>query len=214
MTENPGMRQPPTVDLHPWFVALNELASPVQWDQIFAQDQPLEIDVGCGRGLFVHNASQKVPQRNFLGIEIDFKEGRRGAMRLKKREQPNARVWGGDVKVAFEKHVPPASVTAVHVYFPDPWWKNKHHRRRVFNPGFLEQVTQILRPAGELHFWTDVTEYWKMASALVRQHPAFVELPAPDENSPEHDMDYQTSFERKKRKDGWPIYRGRWRITK
>jgi tRNA (guanine-N7-)-methyltransferase len=201
----------PTLDLKPWFTVLKDHSSPVKWEDVFPQDQPIEIDVGCGRGLFMWNSSQKQPHKNFLGIEIDMKEGRRGALRLKKIEQPNARVWGGDVKLAFEKYVPAGTISAVHLYFPDPWWKSRHHKRRVFNEQFLAQVEQVLMPSGEFHLWTDVTEYWRNAATTVRGHARFEELPAPAENKPEHEMDYQTSYEKKKRRDGWPIYRGRWK---
>ncbi len=96
------------------------------------------------------------------------------------------------------------------MYFPDPWWKRKHKRRRVFNEEFVDLAARVLNPNGVLHSWTDVEEYFGVISELMNEHPKFETLPPPDEKNPAHDMDYQTSFERKKRQAGCPIYRGRW----
>ena len=205
---------PPSLNLKPYFLVLDDIEQDyggrLDWPEFFGSDRPVEIDVGCGRGLFLFRASTSVPETNFLGIEVDYREGRRGARRLKKRNVDNARVLGGDVFVAFKKMIEPHSVDAVHVYFPDPWWKRRHRRRRVFNDQFVDLCSRILKPEGWLHSWTDVEEYFGVISSLMDHHPDFKTLPPPEERSPEHDLDYQTSYERKKRKLGLPIYRGRW----
>lgn len=73
------MRREPTVDLKPYFLTLNDLAGPLDWKAFFGNDQPVELDVGCGRGLFLFNASSAHPEANYLGLELDYKEGRRAA---------------------------------------------------------------------------------------------------------------------------------------
>ncbi len=201
-------------DLSPWFRTLRDLPAPCAWTDVFPRPQPVEIDVGCGRGLFLYRASERHPDINYLGIEIEFKEARRGALRLKKVQRDNARVLGGDVRLALANYLPADSVQAVHVYFPDPWWKSKHHKRRLFNEDFVDRVSQLLVNEGELHLWTDVTDYFHRSLEVLAARPQFVALTPPDEQTPEHDMDYQTSFERKKRRDGWPIYRGRWQLRR
>ena len=205
------MRHPPTVDLKPYFLTLHDLDGPIDWSGIFGNDRPVEIDVGSGRGLFLVTAATAEPTTNFLGIELDYREGRRAAKRLWKRKQPNARVLGGDVREAFLRFVPEASVAAVHVYFPDPWWKRKHRRRRVFTDEFVSLMHRVLQPEGLVHAWTDVEEYFAVISGLMNADPRFEQLPPPPERPAGHDMDYQTSFERKKRKEGCEIYRGSWR---
>src|ERR1700722_12402347 len=85
------MRLEPPVDLKPYFLTLNDLAAPLEWKAFFGNDRPVELDVGCGRGLFLFNASNAHPETNYLGLELDYKEGRRAARRLWKRQQPNAR---------------------------------------------------------------------------------------------------------------------------
>jgi tRNA (guanine-N7-)-methyltransferase len=205
------MRREPPVDLKPYFLTLDDLAGPLDWKTFFGNENRVELDIGCGRGLFLVNASTSHPQTNYLGIELDYKEGRRGARRLWKRSQPNARVLGGDARVALSKHIPRESVAAVHVYFPDPWWKRKHKRRRLVTDEFVDLVATVLEPGGLLHAWTDVEDYFAVIRALFDHHSAFEILPPPSEQAPAHDLDYQTSFERRKRQLGATIYRGQWR---
>lgn len=207
------MRPPPTEDLAPWFLTLDDLDGALDWSEFYENDHPVELDVGCGRGLFLVNSATTHPETNYCGIEIDYREGRRTARRLKKRTMANARVLGGDARVALEKLVKPRSVAAVHVYFPDPWWKRKHRRRRIFTDEFLELVARVLVPEGELHSWSDVGEYFQTIRDLVDHHADFHEEPLPDLKDPEHDMDYLTSYDRKGRRAGSEIHRGRWRCT-
>jgi tRNA (guanine-N7-)-methyltransferase len=99
------------------------------------------------------------------------------------------------------------SLQAVHVYFPDPWWKKRHHKRRVFTAEFVAECVRILRPGGQLHAVTDVPEYAAVMSTLLAEQPALRPLPPPSETEPTHDLDYLTNFERKFRKRGKTIYR-------
>jgi tRNA (guanine-N7-)-methyltransferase len=206
-----SMSAPPIPDLRPWFVTLEDLPPPpLDWKAYFGNAQPVELEIGSGRGLFLVTAGTANPQTNFLGIEYDFKEGRRAARRLQKRAFPNVRILGADARIALPKYIPDASLSALHVYFPDPWWKRRHHKRRIWNAELVAQAARILQPGGLLHAWTDVEEYFAVILELVAAHPAFLERPPSNEKQPEHDMDYRTSFERKKRKAGLPIFRALW----
>ncbi|HEY2250374.1 MAG TPA: tRNA (guanosine(46)-N7)-methyltransferase TrmB [Planctomycetaceae bacterium] len=198
-------------DLAPYFFTLRDVPpAPFELAGLFGNDHPLEVEVGTGRGLFLVNAGTTCPATNFLGIEYDFKEARRAARRLQKRELTNVRILGADATIVLRQFLPDACAQALHVYFPDPWWKRRHKRRRVFNSEFLEQAARILLPNGLLHAWTDVEEYFGVMTALVAANPSFAPLPPPPEREAAHDMDYHTSFERKKRQLGLPIFRARW----
>jgi tRNA (guanine-N7-)-methyltransferase len=199
-------------DLRPYFLTLNDLPpAPLELADLFGNDHPVEVEVGSGRGLFLVNAGTASPGTNFLGIEYEFKEARRGARRLQKRGLGNVRVLGADARVVLRDYLPDDSATAVHVYFPDPWWKRRHKKRRIFNPEFLVEVARVLQTGGLLHARTDVEEYFSVMTALVAGNPAFIPLPPPPELPAAHDMDYHTSFERKKRKLGLAIFRACWR---
>lgn len=207
----------PVEDLRPWFLAVGDLerelaGARLDWGTWFGNSNPVEIDVGSGRGLFLHTASGANPGTNYLGVEIEFKEGRRAAKRLQRAGRTNARVLGGDAHYFLRNLVAPQSVDAIHVYFPDPWWKKKHRSRRVFSDLFVDMAVVALKPRGYLHSWTDVEEYFGVISGLMNNDARFESLSAPQERSAEHDMDYQTSFERKARKLGTKIHRGLWRL--
>jgi tRNA (guanine-N7-)-methyltransferase len=95
----------------------------------------------------------------------------------------------------------------VHVYFPDPWWKARHHKRRVLNEAFLTDVVRTLEPDGKFHFWTDVREYYDATLALVASRTPLVGPLDVPEAVPQHDLDYRTHFERRTRLHEEPVYR-------
>lgn len=201
----------PVVDLHPYFTPLAELNGPIDWSLLFGNDHPVELDIGCGRGKFLLDSSLAHPETNWLGLELDFVEGRRAARRLAKRELPNARVIGGDAKQFLINQVPPHSVDAAHVYFPDPWWKRKHTKRRLFTDEFANLLATVVKYGGLVHSWTDVGDYFEVISALMNHHTDFViEVPPPEPQGLD-DMDFLTNFHRRGRKMGCQIHRGLWR---
>lgn len=207
----PAMSPPVIPDLRPWFLTLEDLPEPpLAWSALFGNERPVELEVGCGRGLFLVTAGTTNPETNFLGVEYDYKEGRRAARRLQKRALPNVRIIGADARICLPRFVRDASLAAMHVYFPDPWWKRRHRKRRIWNPEFVAEAARMVRAGGLLHAWTDVEEYFAVILEVVDANPAFRRLPAPTERPTAHDMDYHTSFERKKRKLGLPIFRARW----
>lgn len=205
------MQTAPIKSLKPYFQVIEDAGDHIDWSAFFGNDNPVELDIGCGRGLFTYTAASKNPDTNYLGLEIDYREGRRAATRLLKREMSNARIIGGDCNIILTKLIDKHSVQAAHVYFPDPWWKSRHHKRRLFTAEFTDILADVVQPDGHVHSWSDVAEYYDIISDLMDSHNLFDIQQAPAQRDAEDDMDYQTSFERKKRKLGLPIYRGLWR---
>jgi len=182
----------------------------IDWREVFGNDHPVELEVGFGKGLFLLTAAQAHPEINFAGVEIVRKYQLFTATRLAKRGLRNVRVACADVRLFLPRCVAAASLQAVHVYFPDPWWKKRHHKRRVFTAEFVGECVRVLRPGGQLHAVTDVEEYAAVMSALLAEQPALRPLPPSSEKEPSHDLDYLTNFERKFRKQGKAIYRMRY----
>ncbi|HEY2892995.1 MAG TPA: tRNA (guanosine(46)-N7)-methyltransferase TrmB, partial [Pirellulales bacterium] len=158
-------------------------------------------------GLFLSAAAGQEPAKDFLGIEILAKYARFTAARLASRELSNARIIHGDAQPFFTLWLPDASVEAVHVYFPDPWWKARHKKRRVMNESFLPQVERVLVPGGVLHFWTDVDEYFHAAVGSIAESTKLEGPQSVQEKPADHDLDYRTHFERRMRLAGEPVYR-------
>ncbi len=202
----------PWIESIPTALDLSRCEAPVTWESIFGNRRPVELEVGSGKGLFLANAASSNPSNNFLGIEMAKKYARRAAERVAKLELPNVKVVPGDARLILSRFVPTASLRAVHVYFPDPWWKARHKKRRVFGEPLMADVERTLEAGGALHVATDVEEYHGVIRGLIAEHPRFRELPPPELRLPEHDNDYLTNFERKYRIEGRPIYRASYRL--
>ena len=200
------------IDPSPQIVEFDALPVPFSWPAIFGDDRPVEVEIGSGKGLFLANAATAHSDRNFFGVEMAKKYARRAAERAAKLGLGNVRVLPGDARLFMARHVPAASLGAVHVYFPDPWWKKRHRKRRVFAEPLVIAIERTLRPGGDLHVATDVEEYYGVIRSLMETHARFRIQPEPVPNSPEHANDYLTNFERKYRIEGRPIYRAHYRI--
>ena len=174
-----------------------------------ATEMPLELEIGSGKGLFLTNAARRSPDRRFVGLEIAAKYAMACQARIEKTGITNAKFFACDAVAVIDQDVADGSLDAIHVYFPDPWWKSRHKKRRVLNEKTLCNIERTLKPSGSFHFWTDVLDYYEGTLELIDQvtklkGPFFVSEPPAA-----HDMDYLTHFERRTRRNGLPVYRSR-----
>src|ERR1017187_9480069 len=127
-------RSGPAIDVSAHLVdpgAPGECAPPIDWSTLYGNANPVELEIGSGKGLFLINAAKSGPGVNYLVIELSRKYAVYCAQRLARHDLPNAKVWCGDARLVLARLVPALSLRAVHVYFPDPWWKTRHKKRRV-----------------------------------------------------------------------------------
>ncbi|MEI6238922.1 MAG: tRNA (guanosine(46)-N7)-methyltransferase TrmB [Planctomycetia bacterium] len=207
MPRRPPKKLDPALDLSTHLLALADLPVPLDPAVLFPAKSPIELEVGSGKGLFLDTVSAARPERNFLGAELAVGYARLCAARLARRAAPNARIIQGDATWLVRGLLPDACLAAIHVYFPDPWWKARHRKRRVLSATFLQHAGRVLPPGGELHVWTDVEEYFLESLDFTRATGLFSE-PAPVDPRPaEHDLDYHTHFERRTRLAGAPVWR-------
>jgi len=197
----------PELDLSQHLYQLDDLSPPFSAEQAFGGEAPLEVEMGSGKGLFLATACVHHPQRHYVGVEVSKRYARYAAARLAKATCENAIMIAGDGLRFFHEFLATQSVDAVHVYFPDPWWKKRHRSRRVLNQPFLEDVQRVLKPQGRLHFWTDVQEYFETTLELIEQVTSLDGPHQVIETVAEHDLDYRTHFERRTRLAELPVYR-------
>jgi tRNA (guanine-N7-)-methyltransferase len=201
----------PLEQLEPYLLVLPPEPTLLSYRAVFGNDAPVEMEVGFGKGLFLANAGKARPDVNFLGVEVERKYQLVAATRLARLGLRNIRLVRADARDFVRACIAPASLQAVHVYFPDPWWKTRHRKRRVFTEEFAAQCARMLLPGGQLFLTSDVEEYFGIMTQLLAGQPGLEQLPTPDVKSAAHDLDYLTHFERKYRKEGRPIHRAVYR---
>jgi tRNA (guanine-N7-)-methyltransferase len=130
-------------------------------DEHFANDAPLEIDLGCGDGSFILGMAEHYPDRNFLAVERLLGRVRKVCKRSHKMDLKNLKVLRLESLYTLEWLLPESCVDRLHLLCPDPWPKAKHHRRRLFQEPFLNAVVRVLKPGGEFLFKTDHEEYFE-----------------------------------------------------
>jgi tRNA (guanine-N7-)-methyltransferase len=201
----------PQLDLSKHLKTLEELPRPWDVQAVFDRTAPLELEIGSGKGLFLSAAAATRPEHNYLGIEMAAKYAHFAAARLAQRDLSNAVVVHGDARRLLHEILPAECLSAVHVYFPDPWWKARHKKRRLMNEPFVRSVERTLSSGGTLHFWTDVEDYFK-STLEVLATMTHLTGPFPVAEQPAaHDLDYRTHFERRMRLHGEAIHRAEFR---
>lgn len=186
---------------------IRENEDQVRWDRFFDNVRPVEIEIGCGKGRFIINSAVAHPEINYIGIERALRYFRIMKERVVRRELANIRLLRDDAVYFVERFIPDETVSAYHVYFPDPWPKKRHRKRRLFNPRFLEEIERTLVRGGTLDFATDYVEYYEEILALLETSDRLAALEEIPERVRELGRDL-TNFETKYTAEGRAIHRG------
>src|SRR3989338_8150577 len=142
-----------------WRMDVPPEVAALSWKDFFGNTNPIEVEIGCGKGKFLTACAAQRPDRNFIGIDIAGKWMKVGALRSVKRKLENLRFVKENIHV-FILRIPPASVSIFHIYFPDPWPKRRHRRRRVISAEFLQLLLARLTPEGLIEIATDDPHYF------------------------------------------------------
>ncbi len=173
---------------------------------IFGNNGPVEVEIGTGKGTFLLARASARPEMNFLGVEWARAYAIYAADRFRRAGLTNIRMIRCDAGYLFKACLSAKSIWRVHIYFPDPWPKRKHHHRRLIQRVFVEEVRRVLKPGGQLVIVTDHREYFEHIQRVVAQVPGFAQAPMP-QMSDRHGEVVGTNFERKYIAQGRPFYK-------
>lgn len=163
--------------------------------EIFPDDRPLEVDLGCGDGSFLLGMAEHHPERSFLGVERLLGRVRKVCKRAKRGNLGNLKVLRLESRYSIEWLLAPGSVSRLHLLCPDPWPKVRHHRRRLIQQDFLEAVCKVLEPGGEFLFKTDHDEYFEWAVEKVAEFGRLESLEWPEDAFFYPKTDFQIQWE-------------------
>ncbi len=182
---------------------LESVGAPIPLDGLVPGGGPWEVEIGFGKGRYLLRRCQEAPERRFLGIEQVAEYHQRFVSRARRRQARNWLSLRGEALYLLSAVLPPAFAEAVHVYFPDPWPKSRHHKRRLFDAETVDLVAGLLLPGGRLSFATDFLDYGELVLDLLRRHPAL----AVERRETPWDGGPRTNYEAKYMAAGRPILR-------
>jgi tRNA (guanine-N7-)-methyltransferase len=146
-------------------------ARALDFDRLFGRHARCVLEIGCGMGETTAAIAEAEPDRDFLGIEVHAPGVGSLLKRIDERGLTNVRVIRHDATEVVATMIPPGSLTAIHVFFPDPWPKKRHHKRRLLQGGFVHELALRLAPGGLLHVATDWEDYANDALATLAAEP-------------------------------------------
>ncbi len=139
----------------------------IEPDAIFGRRAPLEIEIGAGKGDFILEYASANPEKNFLAIELSGTVGQLLAVRCGRAELPNVKVAKMDARTLVNLMLPDASVAAYHIYYPDPWPKERHIKHRMVSPIFVRNLARTLAHDGAVYAASDVKEWAEEIFAML-----------------------------------------------
>lgn len=178
---------------------------PLDWEQLFGNDHPVVLEIGFGNGESLAKMAEADPNTNFLGIEVHTPGVGHLMVLAEKMKLDNLRVMKHDAIDILQSMVVDHSLAKVQLFFPDPWHKKRHHKRRIVQPDFLTLLAKKLRPRGEFHMATDWEPYAEHAYTFLDQHPAFRNTVTSQKFSPKPDHRPITKFENRGQRLGHKV---------
>ena len=171
-------------------------STPLLLSDVFAKSQPLVVEIGFGNAEAFVAMAEQIRDHNFIGIEV-HPPGVGQALRLiAEKELTNVRVYQADAMQVLAHCLPEHSVDRVNLFFPDPWPKKKHHKRRIVRPEFLQLLRRVMAPGAYLHFATDWQPYVTWVRDLLDVTEGFKEVPYQPEQLPRFHTKFEARGER------------------
>lgn len=179
---------------------------PLPWDRVFGMNGPLELEIGAGKGGFAVGFGRKHPNRRLVTLEVRRLYAEMTREKVQAAELPNVLVLRADAKASLPRLFAPESLDGIHLYFPDPWWKRRHFKRRVVDEDFSRLLLSRLKPGATIHVRTDVEERaHDMLDVLSRA--GFANPLGPGQFAPFDPDEVPTTREKRYLASGQPVWR-------
>jgi tRNA (guanine-N7-)-methyltransferase len=179
--------------------------APLDLPALFGDGRPVYLEIGFGNGETLAELATRHPERGFLGIEVHRPGVGHLLLELEKRALTNVRVLRHDAVEVLEQGLPPESLHGVYLFFPDPWPKTRHHKRRILNPETVALIARALRPGGLFHAATDWADYAEQMLAVLSDSALFVNTAGPRTYAPRPGDRPLTRFEQRGQRLGHEV---------
>jgi len=190
----------------PWFLKEETLTSPAAWGEIFGNDRPLALEIGCGIGDFIVRTAADHPEWNFIALDYYNKGCLKSCKRIERSGITNVRVMRIEARQFITERLAKESLQAVYINCPDPWPKKRHRKRRLVQREFAQFLHGYLAPGGDFFFATDFNDYGLDVAEMMPEVPGFENRLAPDRYR--HDLAgyHRTKYMLKFMAEGKQIY--------
>jgi len=152
------------------------------WFEVFGRDSPCILEIGFGNGENLISMAAAHPEKDFVGIEVHEPGVGHCLLQAKQYELKNLKLMSTDAVEVLRNHVPDASLSRINLFFPDPWHKKRHHKRRIIQPEFIELLATKLAPGGIFHVVTDWPGYAEHIDTVMSANSGFKPMAAAPED--------------------------------
>ncbi|MEC7815069.1 MAG: tRNA (guanosine(46)-N7)-methyltransferase TrmB [Pseudomonadota bacterium] len=174
--------------------------------EVFGRDNMLNLEIGFGMGKSLAEMAQAAPEQDFIGVEVHLPGVGALLKEVDEHELENVRVYNIDANDVIDLCLPDACLDRVMVFFPDPWHKKKHHKRRLIQTEFVQRIRHKLRVGGVLHLATDWENYAEHMLEVMNESEGFANCQAEGGFSPRPDHRPITKFEKRGEKLGHGVW--------
>lgn len=178
----------------------------LDFQQLFGREAPTIMEIGFGMGKSLAEMAEANPQQNFIGIEV-HRPGVGALLKLvEEKGLTNVRVFNDDAIEVLKKRIPKNSLDGVYLFFPDPWHKKRHHKRRIVQPAFAQTIADHLKTGGRFHMATDWEDYAEHMMAVMSAAKDFRNTHPDRQFTPRPDYRPLTKFEQRGQRLGHGVW--------
>lgn len=179
---------------------------PLELPALFGNDHPVWLEIGFGNGDSLAALAERHPERNYLGVEVHRPGVGHLLLQLEARGLTNVRVLRHDAVEVLGHSLAPASLAGAFLFFPDPWHKRRHHKRRILQPEVVALLAAAIRPGGLFRAATDWEDYARHMLAILEAAPQFENAAGPGAFAPRPEERPLTRFEQRGRRLGHGVW--------